>query len=195
MIRVAIISHEWYKDYPYLQEQLERLASLHDEVIIIHGGEPLRYAMFLNQWCRTHDGFTEVTEPKSARVYGAGPGGMEQAERLLAHHPDEVWKFETSPGSRRRPDYAIFPEFWALACAAGAKCRRFYYQKRKTPYKTYMEAPQLDSNGFPVPVRVRRWDAERNDVRTRSGRLKGYAKDPKGKWQREERRKGNLRSG
>jgi hypothetical protein len=184
VIRVAIISHEWYKDYPYLQEQLNRLASIYHEVVIIHGGEPVRYGMFLTDWCVKHDNFTEIIEAKSARLYGAGSAGTEQAERMLDWEPDEVWKFETSPGSKRRPDHPIFPELWYMAAHRKIPCRRFAY-----PYKG-RRPTETDVNGFPKPIRVREWDGERWGVSGRSKGIQRYSNTPRGKQQRRARRDG-----
>lgn len=175
-----------------MQEQFDRLASVHGEVVLIHAGEPLRYSMFITQWCKDHEDFTEIVEPRSVQAYGAGPAGREQAERLLSHNPDEVWKFESTPGSMRHQDHAIFPEFWALAAVRGKICRRIRYQNRRTPYKSYVEAPETDADGFPAPVRVRAWDADRNGVQTRSARLEAMSKTHKGKYQRNRRRRLGL---
>lgn len=178
-----------------MQEQFQRLAALYGDVIIIHGGEPLRYGMYIHDWCKNTDGFTEIVEPKSVRTYGAGPAGMEQAERLMAQEPDEVWKFRNSPGSRRNPDHAIYPEFWALAGSKGIPLRVFSYQNRKTPYKSYLEEPKLDQNGFPVPVKLRKWDAERNGILVNGKHVQSYSKTKVGKRQLRERRQGNYRAG
>jgi hypothetical protein len=187
MIRVAIISHVWFKDYPYLQAQLERLASVYGDVVIIHGGEPLRYGMFLTDWCKRTDGFTEIVEAKSARTYGAGSAGTEQAERMLRHKPGEVWKFETSPGSKRRPDHAIFPEFWYMAANRKIPCRvfRHAWEGRR--------ATETDADGFPKPVLVREWDGERWGVSGRSKGIKRNAQDSWGRAQRKHRRDGTWR--
>lgn len=193
MKRIAVISHVWYKDYAYMGEQFDRLGELYGDVALIHGGEPLRYGMFIVDYCKKHDGFTEVAVPKSARKYGAGPGGLEQAWKMLDAEPDEVWKFETSPGSRRRPDHAIFPEFWALAADRGIPCRRFYWQKRKTPYKEYMESPQTDATGFPVPVRIREWDADRSGLKVHGSGVQRHSATPDGRRQLRERRAGRYR--
>lgn len=188
MIRVAIISHVWFKDYPYLQEQLERLASVYGDVTIIHGGEPLRYGMFLTDWCKKHDGFTEIIEAKDTRKYGAGTAGKEQAERFLSHKPDEVWKFETSPGSKRRPDHSIFPEFWYMAAHRKITCRVFRYAWEGR------RATETDANGFPRPIRVREWDGERWGLSGRSRGIEKYSKSGRGKQQRNKRRNGLWRS-
>ena len=190
MIRVAIISHKYFTDYLYLQQQLLRLASLYHEVVIIHGGEPVRYGMFLHQWVKDHpENFSDVVCRKDVFKYGAGPAGLEQAREMLDAEPDEVWKFETSPKSKCRPLRAIFPEFWYSAACEGVTLRVFRAPFRKSKYTGRLYEQETNEDGFPQEIVVREWDTEAHGLRDRSGDVQKYSNNPASKARRERRRR------
>lgn len=189
-IRVAIISHKGYKDFSFMQNQLNRLASLYHHVVVIHGGETVRYGMFLTQWMKDHpENFSEIVCERDVFKYGYGPAGQEQALQMLEAEPDEVWKFETSKDSSHRPSEPFFTEFWYMAAHQGITLRVFRKPFRKSVWtgKPYKEA-ESDESGFPRPVRVREWDAERNGVYGVKDNVQKYSNNPNAHKQRERRR-------
>lgn len=174
----------------YLQEQLNRLQSLYHEVVIIHAAEPVRYGMFLTQWVKDHpENFSEVIVRKDVFTYGAGPAGLVQAREMLDADPDEVWKFETSRNSMRRPDHAIYPELWYMAACEGVPVRVFRAAFRKSKSTGRLYEQQTDADGFPEAITARNWDAVRNGVNGSPRAAQRYSNNPVPKIRKNRKRK------